>query len=79
MSCYNLHKEHSGFQPQIPGHRYKSKTCAEKIEQMIEKLLIKSTNSFMNLLYFLHMRVKCCKYCKTYVRKSSQKTFNFFA
>ena len=78
VSCYKLHKEHSGFQPQIPGHRYKSKTCVEHIEQLIDISLINSTNSFMNLLYFLHMRVLYCKYCKNYVRKSNQETFDFF-
>ena len=78
VSCYKLHKEHSGFQSQIPGHRYKSKACVEHIEQFIDKSLINSINSFMNLLYFLHMRVICCKYCKKYVRKSNQETFNFF-
>ena len=33
-------------------HRYQSKTCVEHIEQVIDKSLTNSTNSFMNLLYF---------------------------
>ena len=33
-------------------HRYQSKTCVEHIEQVIDKSLINSTNSSMNLLYF---------------------------
>ena len=78
VSLYNLHKERNGYQSQIPECRYKSKTCVEHIEQVIDKSLINSTDSFMNLLYFLHMRVICCKCCKKYVRKSNQETFNFF-
>ena len=57
---------------------YQSKTCVVHIEQVIDKSLINSTNSFMNLLHFLHMRVICCKYCKKYMAKSNQETFNFF-
>ena len=45
-------------------HRYQSKTCVEHIEQVIDKSLINSTNSSLNLLYFLHMRVICLKDCK---------------
>ena len=36
---------------------YQPKTYAEHIEQVIDKSLINSTNSFLSLLYFLHMRV----------------------
>ena len=32
----------------------------------------------MNLLYFLHMRVICFKYCKKVYEKSNQENFNFF-
>ena len=74
---YNLHKEHNGYQSQIPEHRYQSKTSVEHIEQVINKSLINSTNYFMNLLYFLHIRIIWCKYCKKYMRKSNQETFNF--
>ena len=45
---------------------------------MIDKSLTNSTNSFINLLYFLHMRVIWFKCCKKYMRKSNQETFNYF-
>ena len=59
-------------------HRYQSKTCIEHIEQVIDKSLINPTNSSMNLLYFLHVRVICFQYCKKRMRKSNQENFNFF-
>ena len=59
-------------------NRYQSKTCVEHIEQVIDKSLINSTNSSMNLLYFLHMRVICFKYCKKVYEKSNQENLNFF-
>ena len=59
-------------------NRYQSKTCVEHIEQVIDKSLINCTNSSMNLLYFLHMRVICFKYCKKVYEKSNQENFNFF-
>ena len=49
-------------------HSYQSKTCVEHIAQVIDKSLMTSTNSSMNLLYFLHMKVTCFKYCKKCMR-----------
>ena len=40
---------------------------------MIDKSLINSTNSSMNLLYFLHMTVICFKYCKKCMRSQIKK------
>ena len=59
-------------------HRYQSKTYVEHIQQVKDKLLINPTNSSMNLLYFLHVRVICFQYCKKRMRKSNQENFNFF-
>ena len=53
-------------------HRYQDTDTSQKF------VLINSTSSFMDLVYFLHMRLVCCKYCKKYMRKSNQETFNFF-
>ena len=87
VSWYNLDKELNGIKDFLKKkqfflywirHRYQSKTCVEHIEQVIDKSLINSTNSFMNLLHFLHMRVICSKYCKKFLAKSNQETFNFF-
>ena len=87
VSWYNLHKELNGIKDFLVKkqfflywirHRYQSKTCVEHIEQVIDKSLINSTNSSMNLLYFLHMRVICFKYCKKVYEKSNQENFNFF-
>ena len=58
-------------------HRYQSKTCVEHIEQAIDKSLINSTNSSMNLLRFLHMRVICFKYCKRCMRNQIKKILSF--
>ena len=61
VSWYNLDKELNGIKDFLKKkqfflywirHRYQSKTCVEHIEQVIDKSLINSTNSFMNLLYF---------------------------
>ena len=54
-------------------HRYQSKTNIEHIEQVTDKSLINSTNSSMNLLYFLHMRVIWFKYSKKCVRSQIKK------
>ena len=87
VSWYNLGKELNGITDFLKKkqfflywiqHRYQSKICVEHIEQVIDKSLINSTNSFMNLLHFLHMRVICSKYCKKFLAKSNQETFNFF-
>ena len=73
VSWYNLDKELNGIKDFLKKkqfflywirHRYQSKTCVEHIEQVIDKSLINSTNSSLNLLYFLHMRVICLKDCK---------------
>ena len=58
-------------------HRYESKTCAEHIQQVVDKLLISPTNSYINL-YFSHVRVICFQYYKKRMRKSNQENFNFF-
>ena len=58
-------------------HRYQSKTCVDHIEQMIDKSLINSTNPLWNLLYFLHMRVICFRYCKKCVRSQIKKILTF--
>ena len=58
-------------------HRNQSKTCIEHIEQVIDKSLINFTNSSMNVLYFLHMRVICFKYCKKCMRSQIKKTLTF--
>ena len=87
VSWNNSHKEHNGVKDFLKKkqfsfyrirHRHQSKTCVEHNEQVIDKSLINSTNSLMNLLYFLYLRVICCKYCKKYMRKSNQETFNCF-
>ena len=66
VSWHNLDKELNGIKDFLKKkqfflywirHRYQSKTCVEHIEQVIDKSLINSTNSSMDLLYFLHMRV----------------------
>ena len=86
VSWYNLHKEHSGVKDFLKKkqfflywirHWYQSKTCVEHIEQVIDKSLINSTNSFMNLLSIIFCKL-FYKYCKKYMRKSNQETFNFF-
>ena len=86
VSSYNLHKEHSEIKDFLKKkqillhwirHRYQSKTCVEHIEQVIDKSLINSTNSFMNLLSIIFCKL-FNKYCKKYMRKSNQETFNFF-
>ena len=89
VSWYNLHKEHNGVKELFKKkqfflywmrHRwYQSNTCVEHTEQVMDKSLINSTNSIMKLLYFLHRRVVYCKYCKKYMRKSNQATFNFWS
>ena len=48
------------------------------IEQLADKSLMNSTNSFIKLLYFLNIRGTCCKYCKNYMSKSNQGTFDAF-
>ena len=87
VSWYNLHKELNGIKDFLVKkqfflywirHRYQSKTCVEHIQQVIDKSLINPTNSSMNLLYFLHVRVICFQYCKKRMRKSNQGNFNFF-
>ena len=57
--------------------RYQSKTCVEHIEQVTDKSLINSTNSFMNFLYFVHMRVICFKYCKKCITSQIKKILTF--
>ena len=52
---------------------YQLKTWVEHIEQVIDKSSVNSTNSFMSLLYFLHMRAICCIYCKKYIRSQIKK------
>ena len=61
VSWYNLDKELKGIKDFLKKkksflywiwHRYQSKTYVEHIEQVIDKSLINSTNSSMNLLYF---------------------------
>ena len=87
VSWYNLDKELNGIKDFLKKkqfflyliqHRYQPKTSVEHIEQVIDKSLINSTNSSMNLLYFLHMRVICFKYYKKVYEKSNQENFNFF-
>ena len=77
VSWYNLDTELNGIKDFLKKkqfflywirHRYQSKTCVEHIEQLIDKSLINSTNSSINLLYFLHMMVICFKYCKKFMR-----------
>ena len=58
-------------------HRYESKTCVEHIQQVVDKLLISPTNSYINL-YFSHVSVICFQYYKKRMRKSNQENFNFF-
>ena len=87
VSCYNLDKELNGIKDFLKKkqfflnwirHKYQSNTCVEHIEQVLDKSSINSTNSSMNLLYFLYMRVICFEYCKKCMRKSNQENFNFF-
>ena len=82
VSWYNLDTELNGIKDFLKKkqfflywirHRYQSKTCVEHIEQVIDKSLINSTNSSMNLLYFLHMRVIWFKYSKKCVRSQIKK------
>ena len=86
VSWYNLGKELNGITDFLKKkqfflywirHRYQSKTCVEHIEQVIDKSLINSTNSSMNLLYFLPMRVICFKYCKKCVTSQIKKILAF--
>ena len=58
-------------------HRYQSIACVEHIQQVIDKSLINTTNSSMNL-HFLHVRVICFQYCKKRMRKSNQENVSFF-
>ena len=83
---YNLDKELNGIKYFLRKkkfffywirHRYQSKTCVEHIEQVIDKSLINSTNSPMNLPYFLHTRVICFKYCKKFMRSQIKKILFF--
>ena len=53
--------------------------AVEYIEQVTDKSLINSPNSFMDLLYFLHMRFIFCKHFNNYISKSYQETFNFLS
>ena len=85
ISWYNLQKELNGIKDFLVKkqfllywirHRYQAKTCVEHIQQ--DKSLINPTNSSINLLYFLHVRVICFQYCKKRMRKSNQENFNFF-
>ena len=85
---YNLHKELKGIKEffkkkpfflYLIRHKYQSKTCVEHIEQVVDKSLINSTNSSMNLLYFLHMRVICFRYCKKCMRSQIRKFWLFWS
>ena len=58
-------------------HRYQSKTCVEQIEQVMDKSLINSTYSSMNLQYFLDMKVIFFKYCKKCARSQVKKILTF--
>ena len=86
VSCYNLDKELNGIKDFLKKkqfflywirHRYQSKTWVEHIEQMIDKSLINSINSSMNLLYFLHIRVISFKYWKKCMRSQIKKILTF--
>ena len=83
VSWYNLEKELNGTKDFLKRkeiflcwirHRYQSKTSVEHTEQLIDKSLINSTNFSMNLLYFLHMRVICFKYCNKCTRSQIKKS-----
>ena len=86
VSWSNLDKELNGIKDFLKkkqfllyGIRYQSKTWIEHIEQVIDKSLINSTNSCMNLLYFLHMRVICFKYSKKCMRSQIKKLKLFWS
>ena len=86
VSWYNLDKKLNGIKDFLKRkefflywirHRCQSKTSVEHIEQLIDKSFINSTNFSMNLLYFLHMRVICFKYCKKCTRSQIKKILTF--
>ena len=86
VSWYNLGKELNGITDFLKKkqfflywiqHRYQSKTCVEHIEQLIDKSLINSTNSSMNLLYVLRMKVIIFKYCKNCMKSQIKKILIF--
>ena len=58
-------------------HRYQSKTSVEHIEQVIDISLINSTDSSMNLLYFLHMSVIYFTYYKKCTRSQIKKILTY--
>ena len=85
VSWYNLDKELKGIKDFLKKkqsflywiwHRYQTKTYVEHIEQVIDKSLINSTNSSMNLLYFCIWGL-CFKYCKKCMRSQIKKTLTF--
>ena len=86
VSRYNLDKELNAIKDFLKKkqfflywiqHRYQSKTCVEHIEQLIDKSLINSTNSSMNLLYVLRMKVIIFKYCKNCMKSQIKKILTF--